>query len=139
VPQASPAPASAWSNAAYGMLGAPLAMAALPLFVQIPAYYASHVGLALAPLGWVLFAARLLDMLQDPLFGHLLDRSAQRQKRWMAAAGVVLAAAFICLWKPPSSPQAAMVWLVAMLVLAYGAHSMLSIAYLSWGDRKSVV
>lgn len=135
VPQASPAPASGWSNAAYGMLGAPLAMAALPLFVQIPAYYASHVGLALAPLGWVLFAARLLDMLQDPLFGHLLDRSAQRQKRWMAAAGVVLAAAFICLWKPPSSPQAAMVWLVAMLVLAYGAHSMLSIAYLSWGSR----
>ncbi|MGC8050183.1 MFS transporter, partial [Salmonella enterica] len=73
-----------------------------------------------------------LDMLQDPLFGHLLDRSAQRQKRWMAAAGVVLAVAFICLWKPPSTPQAAMVWLVAMLVLAYGAHSMLSIAYLSW-------
>ncbi|WP_237713592.1 MFS transporter [Herbaspirillum sp. GW103] len=129
------APRSRAGNAAYGMLGAPLAMAALPLFVQIPAYYASHVGVALAPLGWVLFAARLLDMLQDPLFGHLLDRSAQRQKRWMAAAGVVLTFAFICLWKPPATPQAAMVWLVGMLVLAYGAHSMLSIAYLSWGSR----
>lgn len=122
-------------DAAYGLLGAPLAMAALPLFVQIPAYYASHVGLALAPLGWVLFGARLLDMLQDPVFGHLLDRSAQRQKRWMAMAGAVLAAAFVCLWKPPHDPQAAMLWLVAMLVLAYGAHSMLSIAYLSWASR----
>jgi len=122
-------------EAAYGLLGAPLAMAALPLFVQIPAYYASHVGLALAPLGWVLFAARLLDMLQDPLLGHLLDRSAHRQKRWMSMAGAVLAVAFVCLWKPPLDPQAAMLWLVAMLVLAYGAHSMLSIAYLSWGSR----
>ncbi|WP_288407309.1 MFS transporter [uncultured Herbaspirillum sp.] len=127
--------ATRWSNAAYGVLGAPLAMAALPLFVQIPAYYASHVGVALAPLGWVLFAARLLDMLQDPLFGHMLDRSAQRQKRWMGMAGVVLALAFICLWKPPDPPEMAMPWLVAMLVLAYGAHSMLSIAYLSWGSR----
>ncbi|HZG20578.1 MAG TPA: MFS transporter [Herbaspirillum sp.] len=124
-----------WPDAAYGLLGAPLAMAALPLFVQLPAYYASHVGVALAPLGWVLFAARLLDMLQDPLFGHLLDRSAQRQKRWMAIAGLVLALAFVCLWKPPATPQAAMPWLVGMLVLAYGAHSMLSIAYLSWGSR----
>lgn len=135
VPAPSAAPATRTSNAAYGVLGAPLAMAALPLFVQIPAYYASHVGVALAPLGWVLFAARLLDMLQDPLFGHLLDRSAQRQKRWMAVAGVVLASTFICLWKPPSTAQAAMLWLVGMLVLAYGAHSMLSIAYLSWGSR----
>lgn len=124
-----------WHDPAYGMLGAPLAMAALPLFVQLPAYYASHVGVALAPLGWVLFAARLLDMLQDPLFGHLLDHSAQRQKRWMALAALVLALAFVCLWNPPATPQAAMPWLVGMLVLAYGAHSMLSIAYLSWGSR----
>ncbi len=124
-----------WPDAAYGMLGAPLAMAALPLFVQIPSYYASQVGVALAPLGWVLFAARLLDMLQDPLFGHLLDRTQARQRAWMAASAVVLTLAFACLWHPPSQPSAAMAWLVAMLVLAYGGHSMLSIAYLSWGAR----
>jgi len=124
-----------WPDAAYGMLGAPLAMAALPLFVQIPSYYASQVGVALAPLGWVLFAARLLDMLQDPLFGHVLDRTQSHQKAWMSLAALVLALAFICLWHPPSQPGAAMVWLVAMLVLAYGGHSMLSIAYLSWGAR----
>lgn len=124
-----------WPDAAYGVLAAPLAMAALPLFVQIPAYYASQIGVALAPLGWVLFAARLLDMLQDPLFGHLLDRPRTRQKRWMAIAAVVLAAAFVCLWHPPQQLQAAMIWLVAMLVLAYGGHSMLTIAYLSWGAR----
>ncbi|MFJ3056647.1 MFS transporter [Herbaspirillum sp. NPDC087042] len=124
-----------WPDAAYGMLGAPLAMAALPLFVQIPSYYASQVGVALAPLGWVLFAARLLDMLQDPLFGHLLDRTPSRQKAWMSAAAVVLALAFMGLWHPPSQPGAAMAWLVVMLVLAYGGHSLLGIAYLSWGAR----
>lgn len=122
------------SNAAYGLLGAPLAMAALPLFVQLPAYYATHLGVALAPLGGVLFAARLLDMLQDPLLGHLLDRAAARQRRWMALGAAILALAFAALWLPPPavSPGA---WLAPMLVLAYGAHSLVNIAYLSWGAR----
>lgn len=120
------------SNAAYGLLGAPLAMAALPLFVQLPAYYATHLGVALAPLGGVLFAARLIDMLQDPLLGHLLDRAAGRQRRWMMFGALVLALAFAALWLPPPavSPGA---WLALMLVLAYGAHSLVNIAYLSWG------
>lgn len=122
------------SNAAYGMLGAPLAMAALPLFVQLPAYYATHLGVALAPLGGVLFAARLVDMLQDPLLGHLLDRAAARQRQWMAFGAAILALAFAALWLPPPavSPGA---WLALMLVLAYGAHSLVNIAYLSWGAR----
>jgi Na+/melibiose symporter-like transporter len=122
------------SNAAYGLLGAPLAMAALPLFVQLPAYYATHLGVALAPLGGVLFAARLIDMLQDPLLGHLLDRAEGRQRRWMMVGALVLALAFAALWLPPPavSPGA---WLALMLVLAYGAHSLVNIAYLSWGAR----
>lgn len=122
------------SNAAYGLLGAPLAMAALPLFVQLPAYYATHLGVALAPLGGVLFAARLVDMLQDPLLGHLLDRAAARQRHWMAIGAAILALAFAALWLPPPavSPGA---WLALMLVLAYGAHSLVNIAYLSWGAR----
>jgi Na+/melibiose symporter-like transporter len=122
------------SNAAYGLLGAPLAMAALPLFVQLPAYYATHLGVALAPLGGVLFAARLLDMLQDPLLGHFLDRAGAHQRRWMAFGAAALALAFAALWLPPPavSPGA---WLALMLVLAYGAHSLVNIAYLSWGAR----
>jgi Na+/melibiose symporter-like transporter len=122
------------SNAAYGLLGAPLAMAALPLFVQLPAYYATHLGVALAPLGGVLFAARLIDMLQDPLLGHLLDRAEGRQRRWMMVGALILALAFAALWLPPPavSPGA---WLALMLVLAYGAHSLVNIAYLSWGAR----
>lgn len=122
------------SNAAYGLLGAPLAMAALPLFVQLPAYYATHLGVALAPLGGVLFAARLIDMLQDPLLGHLLDRAQAHRRRWMAFGAVVLALAFAALWLPPPavSPGA---WLAVMLVVGYGAHSLVNIAYLSWGAR----
>lgn len=123
------------SNRAYGLLGAPLAMAALPLFVQLPAYYATHLGMALAPLGAVLFVARAIDMLQDPLLGHLLDRTPALRRRWMTLGAGVLVLAFAALWLPPqgASEIALGVWLALMLVLAYGAHSLVNIAYLAWG------
>ncbi|NYE59955.1 Na+/melibiose symporter-like transporter [Duganella sp. 1224] len=122
------------SNAAYGLLGAPLAMAALPLFVQLPAYYATHLGMALAPLGVVLFIARGIDMLQDPLLGHLLDRTPARRKRWMTLGAGALMLAFAALWLPPAGVPTGW-WLAVMLVLAYGAHSLVNIAYLAWGAR----
>ncbi|MQA38328.1 MFS transporter [Rugamonas aquatica] len=124
-----------WRLAAYGLLGLPLAMAALPVYVQVGAYYSMLRGVPLAQLGWVLFAARLLDTLQDPLQGHIIDRLRNGIGRWLALGGAVLALAFAGLWQPPAGNLAAAVWLGAMLVLAYSAHSMLNIAYLTWGAR----
>ncbi|MBY0243694.1 MAG: MFS transporter, partial [Burkholderiaceae bacterium] len=128
-------PARWWGLPAYGLLGLPLAMAALPVYVQVGAYYNTLHGVPLAQLGWVLFAARLIDTLQDPLQGHLIDRLRGGITRWMVLGGAVLALAFVGLWQPPASGVAAAVWLGAMLVLAYSAHSMVNIAYLAWGAR----
>ncbi|MGV7206728.1 MFS transporter [Oxalobacteraceae bacterium A2-2] len=122
-----------WRHAAYGLLGLPLAMAALPVYVQIPAYYSRVYGVGLAQLGWVLFGARLFDTVQDPLLGHAIDHARGSLARWLALAAVVLALAFAGLWLPPAAW--ALPWLAAMLVLAYSAHSLLNIAYLSWGAR----
>lgn len=125
-----------WQLAAYGLLGLPLAMAALPVYVQVASYYHLHYGTGLAMLGWVMFAARLLDTLQDPLLGHLIDR-LQKIQRTLLAGAVVLGAAFAGLWQAPSALLAPLLWLSLMLVLAYSAHSLLNIAYLAWGSRLS--
>ena len=124
-----------WRLAAYGLLGMPLAMAALPVYVQVASYYSTVRGVGLAQLGWILFAARLFDTLQDPLLGHVIDRLRGGMVRWLALSGLLLALAFAGLWQPPASVLAASWWLAAMLALAYGAHSMLNIAYLAWGAR----
>ena len=80
--------------AAYGALGLPLAMAALPVYVQAPAYYAGTLGLPLATTGMVLFAARLVDTVQDPWLGRWIDRLAGAGRLhgvlWAAAAGLAL-------------------------------------------------
>ncbi|MDW5416459.1 MFS transporter [Iodobacter sp. CM08] len=126
-----------WRMMAYGLLGLPLAMAALPVYVQIPAYYSSNLGLALASTGWVLFLARLVDTLQDPWLGRYIDRLHGGLNPWLIAGAVLLGLAFLGLWLPPVSTAYLGAWLAVMLVVAYTAHSMLSIAYLSWGARLS--
>lgn len=127
--------APAWRYAAYGLLGMPLAMSALPVYVQIPVYYTSQLGLALAGVGWIMFLARFVDALQDPLLGYVIDRLQGRLQLWFGLGAVTLALAFYGLWLPPQGTGSLSLWLAFMLVLAYMAHSMLNIAYLAWGAR----
>jgi Na+/melibiose symporter-like transporter len=122
---------------AYGLLALPLAMAALPLYIHIPAYYAIEVNVGLTQLGWVLFAARLLDTMQDPLMGLYVDRAGQRLRPWLIWAAVAFGLAFWGLWSPPASSTGAMYWLAVMLVLTYSAHSFINICYLAWGASLS--
>jgi len=125
-----------WQLAAYGLLGLPLAMAALPVYVQVASYYHKLHGTELAPLGWVMFAARLFDTLQDPCIGHLIDR-LRHVRRWLLAGALLLGAAFAALWQAPATLLTPALWLAIMLILAYSAHSLLNIAYLAWGSRLS--
>ena len=127
--------APTWRYAAYGMLGLPLAMAALPVYVQIPVHYTAHLGLALTSVGWIMFLARFVDALQDPLLGTLIDRLKGQLRGWFVLGGAILAGAFYGLWLPSVAHDRLALWLGAMLILAYMAHSMLNIAYLSWGAR----
>lgn len=131
-------------QACYGFLGLPLAMAALPVYVQIPAYYTTQLGMPLASTGLVLFFARMLDTVQDPLLGRMIDRRQKDISGWLILAALVLALSFYGLWLPPISSLGSVTesktaltlgWLGVMLVLAYTAHSMINIAYLSWGAR----
>ena len=69
------------SSAAYGVLGFPLAMAALPIYVHVPHFYADTLGLSLASVGGLLLAARFLDAVQDPLLGWWSDRRARQAVR----------------------------------------------------------
>jgi Na+/melibiose symporter-like transporter len=123
-------------NMAYGLLGLPLAMAALPVYVQIPNFYSTQLGLDLATTGWILFLARLVDTGQDPILGYKIDTLAGKWTTWLWCGAFILALAFCGLWLPPfvAGQQVGLaLWLAAMLIVAYTAHSMLNIAYLTWG------
>jgi len=126
--------------AAYGVLGLPLAMATLPIYVLVPNFYAADLGLGLTLTGAVLFLARLLDTVQDPWLGRLIDhRSPRGWTALLAAAAALLSLAMAALLIPPGGlgTFALAAWLGGLLALTYTLHSLVNITYLAWGARLS--
>lgn len=122
----------------YGALGFALAFVALPLYVHLPAHYATRFGLPLATLGALLLAARALDAVVDPWIGRLCDRALGRAAlAWqLPLAGLLLAAGFAGLFFPPvREPRALLAWAGAGLVLTYLAYSWLAVLHQAWGAR----
>jgi Na+/melibiose symporter-like transporter len=122
---------------AYGLMGFPLAFAALPLYVILPNHYAREFGVPLATLGAVLLGARLFDAVIDPALGRLTDRLFARSTAAVlalgAAAALVLAIGFALLFFPlVREPGALVFWATAMLMLTYAGYSALSVAHQSW-------
>jgi len=101
---------------AYGALGLPLAMAALPVYVHVPRLYADAAGMSLGLLGGLLLAARLVDAVIDPLLGGWSDRTANRQ-RLILLALPCLALGMLALLHPPAS--AAPLWLFGSMLVTY--------------------
>ena len=139
-PRSASAPAVALpprALAAYGVLAAPLAMAALPLYVHLPKFYGDHLGVPLAVLGGLLLALRLADALVDPLLGAWSDRARSR-KQPIAWAMPVLAIGLFALFAPPvRDGWALLAWLGTALAFVYVAFSLATISHGAWGAELS--
>ncbi len=125
---------------AYGLLGLPLAFAALPLYVVLPHRYASDLGLPLASVGALLLLVRLVDAGAEPLLGRLSDLLYRRTVRAVlcvaGASALLLGSGMAVLFFPPvQGPTALAAWLVAGLLFTCLAHSLLIIAHQAWGVR----
>jgi Na+/melibiose symporter-like transporter len=135
----------AWRLIAYGLTAIPLAMAALPIYVHVPKFYADTMGLNLMAIGGLLLAARVFDAVQDPLLGYWSDRA--RDWHWgslrgrfiFVAVGLpLLALGMMGLFSPPALPPSQVAgWFVSMLMLVYIAYSMVQISYQSYGAEIS--
>ena len=122
---------------AYALFGMPLAMAALPLYVHLPQYYAGELGVPLALLGFLLLALRLVDAVVDPLLGLWSD-GVRSRKRLVVAAAAPLAIGMIALFRPPALSTAGLLaWLAITLLLVYTAFSLATINLGAWGAELS--
>jgi glycoside/pentoside/hexuronide:cation symporter, GPH family len=131
----------AWRLVAYGLTSIPLAMAELPVYVNVPKFYSDVIGLNLVAIGALLLAARVFDAIQDPLLGHWSDlvRDTWLGRYIFVAAGApVLALSMLGLFNPPQLAASAMGWwLLGMLMLVYTAFSIMQISYQAFGAEIS--
>lgn len=128
------------SGLSYGLLGLPLAFAALPLYVVLPHHYARSFGLPLATVGVLLMAVRLVDAVVEPWLGRASDALFARSARAVLLAGAVAATVqwlgMAGLFFPAVDGQGALgAWMVGGLLVTCMAHSLLVIAHQAWGVR----
>lgn len=118
----------------YSLFAAPLAMAALPIYVHVPKLYA-ELGLSLSSLGILLLVLRFADALVDPLLGRWSDRLATRFSAIIIASSALLAG-MLGLLNPAAASTFSIAlwpWLTVSLVLVYFGFSLATIAYSAWG------
>jgi Na+/melibiose symporter-like transporter len=116
------------------LFAAPLAMAALPIYVHVPKLYA-ELGLSLSSLGVLLLVLRFADAFIDPLLGRWSDRLATRFSA-IAIASLALLAGMLGLLNPAAASVFSISlwpWLTLSLILVYFGFSLATIAYSAWG------
>lgn len=132
---AEPAP-SGPRLVAYAVTAAPLAVMLLPLNAFLPYFYNDVIGLGAATVGLVLLAARLADVVVDPLCGLLSDRTRSRlgrRRSWMIAGTPVFVLGIYFLFIPPAAPSG---WyLLATGFAVYLGWTMIQLPYLAWGGE----
>ena len=124
--------------AAYGLPGLPIGALGVPLFIFLPTFYSQEVGLPLATVGAILLAARLWDVVTDPVIGALSDRTRSRfgrRRPWMLAAVPLLMLSVWMIFRPPED---AGVWhLLGWSLMLYLGWTMIQLPHSAWGAELS--
>lgn len=83
------------------LFAAVLASAGIPLYIHLPSFAASELDIDLTTLGGVLITIRLIDLIQDPALGWLVDRYAPQRLRLSQIGLAGLALGFLMLFVLP--------------------------------------
>ena len=105
-----------------------LAAAGLPLYVHLPDF-AAGLGISLTSIGLMLIGLRLLDLVQDPILGLLVDRFRDHRAGIAAMAILGMSAGFAALF----ILQLGLGGMIAALVLLFIAYSLASILFYAQG------
>jgi Na+/melibiose symporter-like transporter len=113
-------------------------VAALPMALFVPAFYASELGLPLAAVGAAIAASRLLDVVTDPLIGSLSDRFSTRwgrRKPWILLGTPLFVVSVWQVFVP--GENAGVGYLLFWSALLYLGFTMIDLPHKAWGAELS--
>lgn len=113
-------------------------VAALPLVLFVPAFYADDLGVPLAAVGLAIAASRLLDVVTDPLIGIASDRLGfawGRRKPWIVIGTPLFAVSLWQLFVPGDTASVAS--LLVWSALLYLGFTMIDLPHKAWGAELS--
>jgi Na+/melibiose symporter-like transporter len=117
----------------FAVAAMPSAALGIPLTVYLPNYYASHLGLNLAIVGFAFGIVRLIDIFFDPAIGVAINATRTpfgRFRPWMAGGAPLLMLAVYLLFM--AEPGISVAYMVGVLLVLYAGFSMLVLAHSAW-------
>jgi GPH family glycoside/pentoside/hexuronide:cation symporter len=99
----------------------------------LPTIYSKETALDLVQIGSIIFLAKILDALSDPLMGFLSDQTRGRfgrRKPWILIGSIVLAVCIVMLFRVPK--DATLMYFAIWYVLTYQAWTLIEIPYRAW-------
>ncbi|WP_370231529.1 MFS transporter [Cognatishimia sp.] len=118
-----------------GLFAMALAAAGLPLYIHLPRYAEVDLGLNLSAVGAILLGIRVLDFVQDPALGWMVDRFPHRKRLFVALAVAGLAIGFVALFSVPPL-VAPVLWLIIVLAVVFTAFSLATILF--YGQTRAL-
>jgi Na+/melibiose symporter-like transporter len=113
-------------------------VAALPLVLFVPAFYADDLGVPLAAVGLAIAASRLLDVVTDPLIGIASDRLGLawgRRKPWIVLGTPLFVVSLWQLFVPGTAASVGS--LLGWSALLYLGFTMIDLPHKAWGAELS--
>lgn len=111
----------------------PVAALAVAISVQLPRFFASHLGVSLAVVGAAFAIVRAIDIPLDPFLGLAMDRTRTRFGRyrvWMICGAPILMGGLYMLFNAPAgAPQ---IYLIGWLLVMYLGLSILTLSHSAW-------
>ena len=122
-----------WRISCYSAMYLPISVALLPVGVYVQPHYA-ELGISLTAMAAIIFAARLSDVVTDPLIGVLSDKLRTpigRRKPWIIIGTPVLMLSVYMLFQPGEETT---LWYFAFwIVMVYLAFTVVNLPYFAWG------
>ena len=122
----------------YSLAEMPINIALFPILVFIPKFYTGEMGVPLAIAANIILVVRIFDVITDPIFGYINDRTNTRWGRrrpWIAIATPLMMLSVFMLFIPPEGSGASHLFLWMFLLSI--ATTMLIIPYYAWGAELS--
>ncbi len=119
---------------AFASAALPVGALQLPLAVYLPNYYASHIGLSLAAVGFAFTFVQLVAITFDPVIGIGMEWTRTRFGRfrpWLAASAPVLMIGTVFVFM--AQPGASATYLTGWLLVFFLGYSMSLLASTAWG------
>lgn len=115
----------------YSLLAFCLSFIGLPIYIYLPNYYHDNFDISLKTISLILLFTRLIDTIQDPIFGFISDKFPYLKRKFICYFSPFLGLSFFLLFYPLPIISIK-VWLIIFLITTYSLFSIIYINYQSY-------